>query len=54
MDVKIYIPGHGLREQGDVPTQELLRLSRALEAVIAEATRLHKAGVLVDDAIAGN
>ena len=51
MDVNIYIPGHGFTEKGDVSKQELRAYHKALEAVIAEATRLHKAGVPVDDAI---
>src|SRR5262245_8733844 len=51
MDVNIYIAGHGFTETGDVSKQELRAYHRALEAVIAEATRLYKAGVPVDDAI---
>jgi cyclase len=51
MDVTVYIPGHGFTEKGDVSTQELRAYHKALEAVIAEATRLHKAGVPVDEAI---
>jgi hypothetical protein len=34
-----------------VSKEELRAYKRALEAVIAEATRLHKAGVPVDEAI---
>jgi len=51
MDVNIYIPGHGFTEQGDVSKEELRAYHAALEAVIAEATRLHKAGVPVEDAV---
>jgi cyclase len=51
MDVDIYIPGHGFTETGAVSKEELYAYHKALEAVIAEATRLHKAGVPVDDAI---
>jgi cyclase len=51
MDVNIYIPGHGFTESGPVSKEELQAYHRALEAVIAEATRLHKAGASVDDAI---
>ena len=51
MDVNIYIPGHGFTETGDVSKEELRAYHKALDAVIAEATRLHKAGVSVDDAI---
>jgi glyoxylase-like metal-dependent hydrolase (beta-lactamase superfamily II) len=51
MDVDIYIPGHGFTEKGDVSKEELRAYHKALAAVIAEATRLHKAGVPVDEAI---
>jgi len=51
MDVTVYIPGHGFTENGDVSKQELRAYHKALEAVIAEATRLHTAGVPIDDAI---
>jgi len=51
MDVNIYIPGHGFTETAAVSTEELRAYHKALEAVIAEATRLHKAGVPVEDAI---
>jgi glyoxylase-like metal-dependent hydrolase (beta-lactamase superfamily II) len=51
MDVNIYIAGHGFTETGDVSKDELRAYHKALEAVIAEATRLHHAGVPVDDAI---
>src|SRR5256885_1440860 len=51
MDVRIYIPGHGFTEDASVSKEELHAYHKALEAVIAEATRLHNAGVPVDDAI---
>jgi cyclase len=51
MDVDIYIPGHGFTESGPVSKEEIRAYHKALEAVIAEATRLHKAGVTVDEAI---
>jgi hypothetical protein len=51
MDVNVYIPGHGFTEKGDVSKEELRAYHRALEAVVAEATRLYKAGVPVEDAI---
>jgi len=51
MDVNIYIAGHGFTETGPVSKEELIAYHKALEAVIAEATRLHKAGVPVDEAI---
>jgi cyclase len=51
MDVNIYIPGHGFTEEGPVSKEEILAYHKALVAVIAEATRLYKAGSPVDDAI---
>jgi glyoxylase-like metal-dependent hydrolase (beta-lactamase superfamily II) len=51
MDAAIYIGGHGFTEQGPVSREELRAYHKALEAVIAEATRLHKAGVPVDQAV---
>jgi cyclase len=52
MDVDTYIPGHGFTETSAVSKEELRAYHKALDAVIAEATRLHKAGVPVEDAIA--
>ncbi len=46
----IYIPGHGFTETGPVSKQELHAYHEALRAVIAEATRLHAAGMPVDEA----
>ena len=51
MDATIYIAGHGFTEQGPVSTEELRAYHKALEAVIAEATRLYRAGVPVDHAV---
>ena len=51
MDVNIYIPGHGFTEQAAVSTEELRAYHKALDAVVAEATRLYKAGVPVEDAV---
>ena len=47
----LYIPGHGFTESGAVSKEELRAYHKALAAVIAEATRLHKAGVPVDQAV---
>jgi glyoxylase-like metal-dependent hydrolase (beta-lactamase superfamily II) len=47
----LYIPGHGFTESGPVSKEELRTYHKALAAVIAEATRLHKAGVPVDQAV---
>jgi hypothetical protein len=51
MKADIYIAGHGFTESGPVSNEELRAYHKAVEAVIAEATRLHNAGVPVDDAI---
>jgi len=51
MKADVYIAGHGFTEQGPVSNQEIRAYHRALEAVIAEATRLHRAGVPVEDAV---
>jgi len=51
MDVNVYIPGHGFTESGPVSKEELRGYHNALEALIAEATRLHKAGVPVKEAV---
>jgi glyoxylase-like metal-dependent hydrolase (beta-lactamase superfamily II) len=51
MDVRIYVPGHGFTEQAAVSHEELRAYHKALDAVVAEARRLYKAGVPVDDAI---
>jgi glyoxylase-like metal-dependent hydrolase (beta-lactamase superfamily II) len=51
MDVNIYIPGHGFTEKGEVSKEELRAYHKALDAVIAEATRLHNAGIPIEDAI---
>jgi glyoxylase-like metal-dependent hydrolase (beta-lactamase superfamily II) len=47
----IYIAGHGFTEDGPVSREEFRAYQDALKAVIAEATRLHKAGVPVDEAV---
>src|SRR5262245_9807358 len=51
MNANIYIPGHGFTEKGEVSKEELRAYHKALDAVIAEATRLHNAGVPADEAI---
>jgi len=51
MHANIYIAGHGFTETGAVSQEELRAYHKAMEAVIAEATRLYKAGVPVDQAI---
>jgi cyclase len=51
MDVDTYIPGHGFTEAAAVSKEELRAYHRALEAVIAEAMRLYKADVPIEDAV---
>ncbi len=51
LTVDTYIPGHGFTEAAAVSREELHNYHKALQAVMAEATRLYKAGVAVDDAI---
>ena len=51
INADLYIPGHGFTETGPVSKEELRTSRKALAAVIAEATRLHKAGVPVDEAV---
>jgi len=51
MNADLYIPGHGFTESGPVSKEELRTYHKALAAVIAEATRLHKAGVPVEEAV---
>ncbi len=51
MKADVYVPGHGFTEVGSVSREELVAYHKALQAVIDEATRLHKSGVSVDDAI---
>ena len=52
MKADVYIAGHGFTETGPVSQEEIRAYHQALAAVIAEATRLYKAGVPVDQAIA--
>jgi hypothetical protein len=51
MNAGVYIAGHGFTKTGPVSKEELRAYRKALAAVIAEATRLHKAGVPVDEAV---
>ena len=51
MDVETYIPGHGFVEEPDVSREELAAYRLAVEAVIAEATRLHESGLSADEAV---
>jgi len=51
INADLYIAGHGFTETAAVSREELRAYHQALAAVIAEATRLHNAGVPVDDAV---
>ncbi len=51
MKAHIYIAGHGFTETGAVSQEEIRAYHKAMEAVIAEATRLYKAGIPVDQAV---
>jgi cyclase len=51
INADLYIAGHGFTETGPVSKQEIVAYHRALQAVITEVTRLHTAGLSVDDAI---
>ena len=51
MDVTTYVPGHGFVDSPQILKEELETFRVALTKVIAEATRLHKAGVTVEDAV---
>jgi glyoxylase-like metal-dependent hydrolase (beta-lactamase superfamily II) len=51
MNANIYVAGHGFTETGPVSKEEIRAYRKAMAAVIAEATRLHKAGVPVDEAV---
>lgn len=51
MNAAHYIPGHGFIESPAVSREELVAYRDALRAVITEVTRLHAAGLSVDDAV---
>jgi cyclase len=50
MNASVYVPGHGFVESPAVLKEELETFRRAIGQVIAEARRLHGAGVAVDAA----
>jgi hypothetical protein len=51
MDVQTFVPGHGFVEESRASREELQNYRKAVEAVVTEVTRLHAAGVPVEDAI---
>ena len=50
MDIERYVPGHGFIEEPKASREELIEYQRAMRAVIAEVTRLHKLGLSAEDA----
>ena len=50
MDVDRFVPGHGFIEESKASREELVEYQKAMRAVIAEVTRLHKLGLSADDA----
>lgn len=52
LDAEVYVPGHGFVDPPEVLERELEVFRRALVTVIDEATRLHRAGVSLDEAMA--
>jgi glyoxylase-like metal-dependent hydrolase (beta-lactamase superfamily II) len=51
MDVDVFVPGHGFVDSPEILREELETYRQALVAVIAEAKRLHSAGVPVEEAV---
>lgn len=51
LDAKVFIPGHGFTESADVSQEELHAYREEVAAVVAEVTRLYKAGVPVEEAV---
>jgi len=50
LDIDRFIPGHGFIEEAKASREELVEYQKAMRAVIAEVTRLHKLGLSADDA----
>lgn len=50
IDAEMIIPGHGFVEDGPAMKSSLAEFEKALRYIVAEATRLHKAGITVDAA----
>lgn len=51
IDANTVIPGHGYIEDGPTMKASLSEFQKSLEFIVAEATRLHKAGAGVDAAV---
>ncbi len=52
MDIDRYVAGHGFIEEPKVAREELMEFQKAVTAVIAEVTRLHRLGLSADEAVA--
>ena len=50
LDVDRFVPGHGFIEEPKASREELIEYQKAMRAVIAEVTRLHKLGLTADEA----
>ncbi len=50
LDVDRFVPGHGFIEEPKASREELIDYQKAMRAVIAEVTRLHKMGLTADEA----
>ena len=50
IDVDRFVPGHGFIEEPTASREELIEYQKAMRAVIAEVTRLHKLGLSAEDA----
>lgn len=50
MDVSLYVPGHGFTDDGPAMKRDLIESRKATEDVIAEAKRLHAAGLKCESA----
>ena len=51
LDAEVVIPGHGFVETPALLKSELVEFSKALEYVVTEATRLHRLGLTVEEAL---
>ena len=51
MDIDTYVPGHGFVDSPEVLAEELETYRLAVVQVIEEATRLHAAGIALEDAV---
>ena len=50
MDVDVYVPGHGIMESPGILHHELVAYRKAVELVIAQATKQHAAGLSFEEA----